>query len=1240
MRNTILLLVFFISNLSFSQITDTYTTSGTWVCPAGVTSVTVDCWGGGGAGGGTTLNTKKGGGGGAGGSYAKKALPVVPGNTYTVTVGTGATGAKSAGATGNPSWFNTSATVYAQGGVGGAAPNGGTANGGLGSSALCIGDLVYAGGHGANGTSTLSGGGGGGAGTTGLGGNASGTTRGTGTNVGGGNGANGRTNEGNGSLASVYGGGGSGAFVADASNHSGGSGANGAVLISYTIAPPDCTWKLYLADSYGDGWNGGSIGIMSGIVDLGTWTINSGYGGWLDIPIYLGDNIDLNYTAGSWSYENEYYLYDSYGNLVYSSGVGNTTPVDYIYLSADCDPHPLPPTEQDCLGAIPICGDTYSTVNSYVGSGNVANEINGGSSCLQSGEKNDVWYTFTVQQDGNLMFTITPNNLADDYDWAVYDLTNSSCSDIATDPTIEVSCNWSGTAGVTGPDGSTAFSSQTGIGTPFNAAIPVLVGQVYAINVSNYSSTQDGYTIDFSMSSGIIVDVTPPELQTIVSAPSCGEDQITAWFTEVVDTSTVNAGDFTVTGPGGPYSITTVNGLSNTAMDREYQLTLNSQLIAGGTYSLVFSGQVNDACGNIVTGNALNFTVTGISGSTIVDDALVICHDDNVGSATASATGGSGTYNYIWNTTETTATINNLTPGTYTVTISDNVGVCYDIVNAVVNPSNPTVAIGTWAGTSNSNWNNCANWGSGMIPLSSTDVTIPNGCPNYPVISSHTTINGTSGICNSLRIQNGGSLTINNAKNLTVDNSNVRVENGGLLNVNGNITIQNSGTIDLTGGNILIGKNFTNNANFVCPNGTVTLNGTVPQLIIGSQVSSFYNLTINNATEVILNINTVVNNNLTMTSGDLNIAGFEVDLGTTGTLVNETASSRVKSLDGLGIPMAGGTLKATRTNPSGNVAGLGLDITPSAPLGNTVIIRGHDELQGTGTYVANRSILRYYDITADNSKAVLTNDLVFSYFDVELNGHIDGTLIMFQEVQETWGGVPGPIFWKPLSTSNNAVANTASASTVNNNLITTKITLGSDAIPLPIELMKFEAQCENNYTDLIWETSSEQNNDYFTIEKSYDGIDFKEIGRISGNGNSNELLNYSFTDYEANSNTAYYLLKQTNFDGSYTYSKMISSNCNSNETGKINIKIYPNPTRASSKINIELNGIENSSEISISIIDMLGQKVISKIISVDEYNTYLKVSLNIDDILKAGSYIVRVTSNNDVAIETLIISGR
>ncbi|MBN2487337.1 MAG: hypothetical protein JXB34_15285 [Bacteroidales bacterium] len=223
-----------VETINSQTATEEFNANGTFTVPAGVTSITVECWGGGGAGGGTNSNNARGGGGGAGGAYARSVLSVVPGTSYTVTVGGQRNGVANNGQQGNPSWFGTAATVYAEGGAGGAAPNNGRA-GGIGSAASSIGDVVFAGGDGADGTTTLGGGGGGGAGSTGDGGDASGTTAGNGTTENGGNGAAGRGNGEDGYDGNLYGGGGGGAYVNNNTNRSGGNGAAGFVRVTYTM---------------------------------------------------------------------------------------------------------------------------------------------------------------------------------------------------------------------------------------------------------------------------------------------------------------------------------------------------------------------------------------------------------------------------------------------------------------------------------------------------------------------------------------------------------------------------------------------------------------------------------------------------------------------------------------------------------------------------------------------------------------------------------------------------------------------------------------------------------------------------------------------------------------------------------------------------------------------------------------------------------------------------------------------
>jgi hypothetical protein len=109
------------------------------------------------------------------------------------------------------------------------------------------------------------------------------------------------------------------------------SGLN--LTISCTDTPPSatCTYSICLLDTYGDGWNGGAVTVTAnGVEVLSSSTLASGYGpSCYDFTIVEGQNIVVNYTTGSWSYENYYTVYNSsggVGTVIFSSPNGSTPP--------------------------------------------------------------------------------------------------------------------------------------------------------------------------------------------------------------------------------------------------------------------------------------------------------------------------------------------------------------------------------------------------------------------------------------------------------------------------------------------------------------------------------------------------------------------------------------------------------------------------------------------------------------------------------------------------------------------------------------------------------------------------------------------------------------------------------------------------------------------------------------------------------------------------------------------------
>jgi hypothetical protein len=246
--------------------TETNITSTTWTCPTGVTTATIECWGGGGAGGSATGtgSLRAMGGGGAGGAYVKRTISVTPATVYTVTVGSTATASATATVNGNPSWFGTVGTVFAEGGAGGQTVIATTGSpplgsGGTGSSASSTGTIIFKGGSGSTSTTTAGSGsgispGGGGSAGTGSDGNDGANSAGGAAVNGGGAGATGPAASGtSGTPGSAPGGGGSGAWAAaSTAARLGGSGAAGKVTITYTIPTPTYTW---VATSGSNDWN-------------------------------------------------------------------------------------------------------------------------------------------------------------------------------------------------------------------------------------------------------------------------------------------------------------------------------------------------------------------------------------------------------------------------------------------------------------------------------------------------------------------------------------------------------------------------------------------------------------------------------------------------------------------------------------------------------------------------------------------------------------------------------------------------------------------------------------------------------------------------------------------------------------------------------------------------------------------------------------------------------------------------
>ncbi len=142
-----------------------------------------------------------------------------------------------------------------------------------------------------------------------------------------------------------------------------------------------------------------------------------------------------------------------------------------------------------------------------------------------------------------------------------------------------------------------------------------------------------------------------------------------------------------------------------------------------------------------------------------------------------------------------------------------------------------------------------------------------------------------------------------------------------------------------------------------------------------------------------------------------------------------------------------------------------------------------------------------------------------------------------------------------------------------------------DISALPVELIEFKARVINPDAVLLsWKTATETDNAFFTVERSSNAQDFEAIGRYEGNGKSQTVQSYEALDTDPLGGVSYYRLRQNDFDGTESYSSIISIN---RDPDAPELRVYPNPS--SDFVKIEL--AEVSGVLDIQVYNTLGQLV-------------------------------------------------
>ncbi|HXH18778.1 MAG TPA: hypothetical protein VNJ07_06805, partial [Chitinophagales bacterium] len=571
------------------------------------------------------------------------------------------------------------------------------------------------------------------------------------------------------------------------------------------------------------------------------------------------------------------------------------------------------------------------------------------------------------------------------------------------------------------------------------------------------------------------------------------------------------------------------------------------------------------------------------------------------------------------------------------------------------------------------NFNVAGNWLSGSVPgsgalavvASNAAVTLtanttigelivaPNGSLNLGTntlyidnnsITNSGTITMGTGTVNYSKAgaQNVAALTYNN---LVISGSGTKTLAGGIT-VNGNLTIS-AGTLDGSSYGITLAGNWVNSAAFTASTGTVTFSGSSDQQIT-SNGSSFYNLTISNtATQVSLNDNLIVSNLLTLNDGVITTGSYRV-------IVLSTASTSMAGYSSASFIY--GNLRRYITNntdtyafPVGNGTGASnyyrADVINNNLTGITYIdskfkpLTGHSDSEMSVWDNWEHGSLVYNTINTagvwelEPNTAPTGGSYSIKLYTANMSGLTDNN---FGPLKRPVGSTSGADWTTGGGTLNNddSPGRTVSSGYMQRNNLTSFSEFGGGSgsgqgAGLPIELVNFSATVINGNVLLEWKTATETNNDFFTVERSRDGLFFEEMEIFEAAGNSSVANNYTMIDRKPLIGTSYYRLKQTDFDGTYSYSEIISVE---NTSGELRFVTYPNPVSGRVVMFSTSSAGMCSSKCFVRLTDPGGKDIISGGMELPPHR-----SLQLPDYIQPGLYFISLHDGSNIYRQKIVV---
>jgi len=647
-----------------------------------------------------------------------------------------------------------------------------------------------------------------------------------------------------------------------------------------------------------------------------------------------------------------------------------------------------------------------------------------------------------------------------------------------------------------------------------------------------------------------------------------------------------------------------------------------------GSYSVT----VTDANSCTVSALGTIASASNIASTLFILDVSV--HAGSNGQVTQTLSGGIAPYSYAWSNSATTKDITGIIAGNYTVTITD-ANSCTLTKSATVDE--PGACPCAWLGTTSDDWNDGTNWDCGFVPTDTCDVVVQ-------AAANTCTIWGGNASCRGLTINAGINLVIINTATLNIY--------GNLVN-NGTI-VRNSSTLKFMSVNAqtISGASISRFHNLHINNASATgvyMTDNIEvfnelRLINGYLFTGTDTVKMMSPAQGMLNTfsaSSFVVGRLCRKISNAQNFGYEFPVGDAGA-PTRYFKAYIKSYALQGTTCltvwfdtlrqhSDAQLISTYYNPPTNintyynytvpyVKVVNGDTTYSTTYGNTSVTGLIGGVTGQELTTASS----YVNSVFTMGKAVETDGFIYSHMASEGIWHFEPdqqptggfyhmvlSIANFSGLSDNNFGVlkrpegTNGTYWsagggkmKPFFGTGRVLAHGIAMREYLTTFSEGGVG-GGGGNGLPIELLDFKAELVKDDVELTWVTATEINNDYFTIEKS-DGENFKQIAIIPGAGNSSSTKYYSKIDYEPFSGTSYYRLKQTDYDGKFTYSDVVSVTYQPADPGneEDQLLIFPNPSGGNFSV-----VVKNATEkVTLTLFDNRGKLVMTESYAADEDN--------------------------------------